>query len=105
MSECVVCGRPGDPRCTKGDLCEHHNDPRTQWKTISDIEECFEEKVAKIERLEARERELEAALKAAEPCILALRDTQRAMGHDYVCDDVAGIVAAALKGDADASRG
>jgi hypothetical protein len=46
MSKCVVCERPAE-----GDLCEHHNDPRTQWKTISDIEECFEEKVAEIERL------------------------------------------------------
>jgi len=55
MGQCVTCGRPAE-----GDLCEYHNDPRTQWKTISDIEECFEEKITEKERLEARIARLEA---------------------------------------------
>ena len=40
---------------------------------------------------------LKAALEKAQPCVLALRDTQRAMGHDYVCDDVVNMIAAVFK--------
>ena len=61
MAKCITCGRPAT-----GDLCEHHNDPRTQWKTISDIEECFEEKTVEIDRLRAENERLRAALEAVE---------------------------------------